>query len=458
MLAAGDATSLFLAFLITVGIDGGTPFSLTVGAVVLFTPVLAAWIFAARLCGHYERHPNQTTSNELMTVFNLATGGTWLVFVASRLGGLDWSVTAVITFWAMAVGLVTADRMTTRAVIRRSAAYAENAVIVGAGTVGQLVGRKLRHHPELGLRLIGFVDSSPKAMRTDLDDVPVLGEPEEIADIVRRHDVQRVIVSFSNDGHNLQLELIRALQDLEVRIDLVPRLFEAIGPTVGMYAVEGLPLVGLPTANRRRPALVAKRMVDIVVSASALVALSPLFLWIALRIKMGSPGPVFFRQPRLGQDRRAFIMLKFRTMVDGADDAPHRKYVREIMDPTVAPRGNNLYKLDRADEVTRVGTWLRRTSLDELPQLINVLRGEMSLVGPRPCIPYEVELYDPRHFDRFTVAAGMTGLWQLTARGHSTLKEALDLDAIYARNWSLRLDLHLLTRTFLVFFHLGKTS
>jgi len=145
-------------------------------------------------------------------------------------------------------------------------------------------------------------------------------------------------------------------------------------------------------------------------------------------------------------------------MVDGADDAPHREYVRQIMDPTVAPRSNNLYKLDRPEAVTPFGSWLRRTSLDELPQLINVLRGEMSLVGPRPCIPYEVELFEPRHFDRFSVPAGMTGFWQLTARGHSTMKEALDLDAIYARNWSLRLDAQLLVQTFLVFFHLGKTS
>jgi lipopolysaccharide/colanic/teichoic acid biosynthesis glycosyltransferase len=145
-------------------------------------------------------------------------------------------------------------------------------------------------------------------------------------------------------------------------------------------------------------------------------------------------------------------------MVDGADDRPHREYVREIMDPAVAPGVNNLYKLERPEAVTKFGLWLRRTSLDELPQLINVLRGDMSVVGPRPCIPYEIELFEPHHFDRFSVPAGMTGLWQLTARGHATLKEALDLDVVYARNWSLRLDLHLLARTFLVFFHLGRTS
>jgi exopolysaccharide biosynthesis polyprenyl glycosylphosphotransferase len=461
-LAAADATSLVLAFLLAVAVGGaGLRAAVSSGALILFLPALPAWFLGAALCGQYRRNamrPNQTTITELLSVFNLVTAGTWLVFTGSWILKLGWPMEGMITFWASAFVLVTAGRTVARAVVRRSAGYLENAVIVGAGSVGQLVGRKLRHHPEFGLRLVGFVDSSPRAMRTDLDDVPVLGPPEEIADIVTRQGVQRVIVSFSNDRHDLQLELIRALQDLDVHIDLVPRLFEAIGPYVGMYAVEGLPLVELPTASRSRGARLAKRAIDVTVAGTVMLFTSPLFLWIALRIKRDSPGPVFFRQMRLGEGRRSFPVLKFRTMVNGADDAPHREYVRGIMDSAVPPNGNNLYKLVRPDAVTRFGSWLRRTSLDELPQLINVIRGDMSLVGPRPCIPYEVELFEPHHFDRFCVPAGMTGLWQLTARGHATFKEALDLDVTYARNWSLRLDLQLLLRTLLVVFHHGKTS
>jgi exopolysaccharide biosynthesis polyprenyl glycosylphosphotransferase len=458
LLVSFDVVALLGAFLIMDAAYGHNPPSETARMFLSFSPIAIAWVLAAALCGHYSRRPHRPISNELLSIFNLVTGGTWLGFIASGLLALDWSIPAVAVFWAAACALVAAGRVTTRTVVRHSSVHAENVAIVGAGTVGQLLGRKLRHHPEFGLRLIGFVDASPRMMRPDLDDVPVLGAPDEIVAIVTRYDVQRVILSFSNDGHELQLELIRALQDLDVRIDLVPRLFEAIGPTVGMYAIEGLPLVGLPNATRRPHAFLAKRVIDIMVAAIAILLLSPLFLWIALRIKAGSRGPVFFRQLRFGENRRPFVMLKFRTMVDGVDDAPHREYVRQIMDASASPNGNNLYKLERPEAVTRIGTWLRRTSLDELPQLLNVLRGEMSLVGPRPCIPYEVELFEPRHFDRFSVPAGMTGLWQLTARGHSTLKEALDLDAIYARNWSLRLDLQLLARTFLVFFHPGTTS
>jgi lipopolysaccharide/colanic/teichoic acid biosynthesis glycosyltransferase len=181
-------------------------------------------------------------------------------------------------------------------------------------------------------------------------------------------------------------------------------------------------------------------------------------LVIAILIKRDSPGPVFFRQPRIGFNLREFTVLKFRTMHQGADDAPHREYLKQIMSPSATPHVNSLYKLDRGNDVTRIGRWLRRTSLDELPQLFNVLFGDMSLVGPRPAIPYELELYALHHFERFLVPAGLTGLWQVEARAHSTFGEALDLDVVYARSWSLGLDLRLLLRTPTLIFRRGETG
>jgi lipopolysaccharide/colanic/teichoic acid biosynthesis glycosyltransferase len=178
-----------------------------------------------------------------------------------------------------------------------------------------------------------------------------------------------------------------------------------------------------------------------------LLVTAPLFTYIAWRIKRDSPGPVFFRQVRLGQNQREFTALKFRTMKVDVDTSKHREYIARTMDPKVAPRGNGLYKLEREDAITDSGRWLRKTSLDELPQLINVLLGDMSLVGPRPCIDYETEHFLPHHFDRFLVPAGITGLWQVTARAQATFREALDMDVAYARGWSLGLDLRLLCRT-----------
>jgi lipopolysaccharide/colanic/teichoic acid biosynthesis glycosyltransferase len=144
---------------------------------------------------------------------------------------------------------------------------------------------------------------------------------------------------------------------------------------------------------------------------------------------------------------KVFDALKFRTMKVDTDDSVHREFIRQTMDAKAAPTGNGLYKLDRSDAITKSGRWLRKTSFDELPQLINVLRGEMSLVGPRPCLEYEVENFEPHHYERFLVPAGITGLWQVTARAHSTFGEALELDVAYARNWSLELDLLLLLKT-----------
>jgi lipopolysaccharide/colanic/teichoic acid biosynthesis glycosyltransferase len=266
-----------------------------------------------------------------------------------------------------------------------------------------------------------------------------------------------VIIAFSQDLHEQMLQLVFALRRCEVQIDVVPRLFEVVSPNAALHGIEGLPLVGLAPTRIPRSSRLLKRGLDIVGASLLLVLSAPLMLLIAILIRRDSPGPVFFRQVRLGIDMREFTLLKFRTMVDGTDETPHREYLSQIMTSDAQPASNNLYKLERT-EVTGVGRWLRKTSLDELPQLVNVLRGHMSLVGPRPSIPYELELFEPHHFERFLVPAGLTGLWQVEARAHSTFREALDLDAIYARGWSLGLDIRLLMRTPALIFRKRETG
>jgi exopolysaccharide biosynthesis polyprenyl glycosylphosphotransferase len=447
-LVVADAAALVVAFLAA---NLASPVTDEFGwGLAAFCATLPVWILGARLVGLYDRdehHADHSTIDELGALILFVTFGTWIGIVVEWAFDAGWPTGTIVGFWAAASVTLPVARAGARALARRQAGYVQNTLIVGAGDVGQLVGRKLRQHPEFGIRLVGFVDADPKRMRADLDGVPVLGTPDDIAALVAQHDVQRVIVAFSNDPHSLQLDLVHAMRDLDVQIDLVPRLFEAVGPVVAIHDVEGLALLTLPTMRASRAARLAKRAFDLLVSATLLAALSPAFLWIAWRIRRDSPGPVFFRQERLGKDMRPFEVLKFRTMLVDADQAPHREYVESIMDFRVAPTSSNLYKLERPDATTKVGARLRRMSLDELPQLINVLRGEMSLVGPRPCMAYETEMFEPHHFDRFLVPAGMTGLWQVSARANATFKEALDLDVAYARNWSLGLDLHLLART-----------
>ncbi|MBV8711864.1 MAG: sugar transferase, partial [Solirubrobacterales bacterium] len=253
-------------------------------------------------------------------------------------------------------------------------------------------------------------------------------------EIIERLHVERVVIAFSNAPVPELLALLRQLRPLPIQIDLVPWLFELIGARVSVHTVEGLTLIGLPAGRRSTASRILKRAIDVAAAAAALIVLSPLMAYIAIRIRRDSPGPILFRQTRLGTGMKEFTALKFRTMKVDTDQEAHREYIRKSMSLQVAAEGNGLFKLDRGNAVTNVGRWLRRTSLDELPQLINVLKGDMSLVGPRPCIPYEAENFAPHHLERFSMPQGITGLWQVAARANSTYLEALDLDVAYVRD------------------------
>ena len=256
-----------------------------------------------------------------------------------------------------------------------------------------------------------------------------------------------MIIAFSEATHDELLATIRELRKLDVQIDVVPRLFEIVGPKAGIHTFEGLPLIGLPPAKLSRSSRLLKRSIDYVVASTMLIVLAPLMLLIAICIRLDSKGPVLFRQRRLGYDMEPFTVFKFRTMRVDTDDEEHRRYIERTLTHHASPNTNGLYKLDRSGSITRVGRLLRKTSLDEMPQVLNVLRGEMSLVGPRPCIPYEMEYFAPHHFERFLIPPGLTGLWQVQARARSTFGEALDMDVAYVRGWSLSLDLRLLLKT-----------
>ena len=429
---------------------------------LVFLTSLPAWIVVAKLYGLYDRDEERarhSTVDELVSVFHLITVGVWLFYSTRWIVGFTQpDAKKLATFWLLALVSVTIARSAARAVARRRAAYLQNTIIVGAGDVGQLIGRKLLQHPEYGINLVGFVDGEPKERRQDLGDLQLLGGPDEIREIVNENDIDRVIIAFSRERHEQLLEVVRALRWRDIQIDVVPRLFEVVSPNVGIHNVEGLPLLGLPATRIPRSSRFLKRCFDLIGASILLAATAPLMAMIAFLIRRDSPGPVFFRQTRVGLDMREFALFKFRTMREGTDEGPHREYVREIMRTDAAPASNNLYKLERADVVTRIGRWLRRTSLDELPQLLNVVRGDMSLVGPRPLIPYELELLAPHQFERFLVPAGITGLWQVEARAHSTFVEALDLDVAYARGYSLGLDLRLLLRTPLLIFRTRETG
>jgi exopolysaccharide biosynthesis polyprenyl glycosylphosphotransferase len=447
-LTIADLLGLSLAYVITTLSWGGGGAFGSIKEMVLFCATLPGWLLVAKLQGLYradQEHADHSTADDIVKVFYLVTIGVWVLLVASRLiGRTSPSIYALITFWTVAICSLPLMRTVTRRLCRGSRAYVQNTLILGAGEVGQLIARKLVKHPEYGLNVVGFIDRQPKARRGDLPEhLAILGGPERLAEVVKSLDVERVIIAFSKEPVDELLVLLRQLRAFPVQIDLVPRLFELVGPGMTVHSVEGLPLLGLPPNHASAVARALKRALDVTVSGLALIVLAPLFAYIALRIRLDSEGPVFFRQTRLGTNMKEFTALKFRTMKVDTDQSVHREAVRQAS--SLGETG--VYKLERADAVTNFGRGLRRTSLDELPQLINVLRGDMSLVGPRPCIPYETENFEPHHLERFAMPQGITGLWQVTARANCTFIEALEMDVAYVRGWSLGLDLRLLLRT-----------
>ena len=395
------------------------------------------WVVAAKLNGLYDRdeeHVDHSTIDEVVGVFQLVTLGAWAFFVASWLAGrASPHVPRLILFWLLAIVFVTSARGFARTIARRSPLYLQNTIIVGAGDVGQLAARKLLQHPEYGINLVGFVDAHPRPRRPELEHLALVGPADRLTEIISVLDIERVIIAFSDADHEEQLRTIRELRKLDVQIDVVPRLFEIVGPKAGIHTFEGLAVVGLPPSRLSPSSRLLKRSLDCVIASAMIVLLAPVMVTIAILIRLDSSGPVLFRQRRLGRDMRPFTVLKFRTMHVDTDQEEHRRYIATTLTHDASPNANGLYKLDRSSSVTSVGRFLRKTSLDELPQLFNVLGGDMSLVGPRPCLDYETEGFAEYHFERFLMPPGLTGLWQVTARARSTFGEALDMDVEYVR-------------------------
>lgn len=451
LLLAADAVGLTAALVLALAVAGDRGVVEQWRDLVLFVLTLPCWVIFAKLQGlydHDEERTDHSTVDDIAGVFHFVTVGTWVVgTVAWMFHVTDSSFRALVIFWAIALVLVTLARVSARALARITPAYVQNTLIVGADDVGQLIARKILHHPEYGLNLVGFIDGTVPDLREDIAHVPFVGAPDAVPQVVRDLDVERVIIAFPRADENGARDNIRALRDIDVQVDIVPRLHDIVGSNVSLHTLEGLPLIGLPALRIARSSRLIKRTIDVVIAGTGLLLLAPLFAFVAWRIRRDSAGPALFRQKRLGQNMRSFTALKFRTMKVGTSPEVHREHVRCTATSAALPSSNGLYKLDRDEAVTRTGRWLRRTSIDELPQLVNVLRGEMSLVGPRPCIPYELEHFEPHHFERFLVPAGLTGLWQVTARAHATFGEALDMDVAYVRAWSLGLDMRLLLRT-----------
>ncbi len=330
-------------------------------------------------------------------------------------------------------------------------------LVVGRGPEAALCIREMRAHPSLGYRVIGVVENSIRSPSgsAHYEGVPVIGNLEGLPEAIRDSGANEVIIADPNvDGGALFEVMMRCGRRRGVEFRIAPSLFNCLPSKTEIDQIGALPMIRLFREPLSNAARMVKRASDIVIASMALVLLLPVWMIIALLIKWDSRGPVFFKQERVGMDGRIFLVYKFRTMHANSDDHIHQEYqLKFIAGHAEANLGNAdrpAYKLSDDPRITRIGRWLRRTSLDEVPQLFNVLLGDMSVVGPRPPITYEVEAYELAHRRRLDMKPGLTGLWQVSGRNRLPFEEMVRLDLFYIENWSLLLDLKIILRTVLV--------
>jgi len=415
------------------------------GAYLPFAFLLTVLLISAyAMEGLYGEQRGRRFWDDFYGIFNGTTTGLgitiiivffWRPLFYSR---LIFAYTAVLV-----IALLSLERIVLRAVLarlRKRGIGVARVLIVGAGELGRMVMRNIVANPDLGYKAVGFVDDNPEKS-TDIGPIRALGDLDRLPEILKKEDIDEVIITLPWQSYRRIMRVMTQSERAGVRARVVPDLFQLRLGRVEVASLNGIPLIGLREMRLSRHQLIIKRGMDVVLSSLALVILAPLLGVIALAIKVDSPdGPVLFRQVRVGKDGRLFHLYKFRSMIPEAElIKQHLKDLNEADGP--------LFKIRNDPRLTRVGRILRRFSLDELPQLVNVLRGEMSLVGPRPALPEEVAQYEPWHHKRLTVTPGITGLWQISGRSDLSFDEMMLLDVYYVENWSLLLDLRILLLT-----------
>lgn len=406
---------------------------------------LSAWtmfvFYAVGLYRKPRRSISWSTLEEAVRGLTALTSACWaalLIGVAAT--GSTGAAGELVVFWAAAAVSVPIARSFSRRWLWPGAALTERVLVVGAGDVGHLVAAKIRRRTDLHMTVVGFLDDGEPRPNGDGPYPPVLGSLKELAAVIRDQGVTRVVVAFSQARHQRFLDVVRTCADADVRVSIVPRLFEVISSRAGIDEIEGIPLLDVANVELSRFNLGVKRVFDLAAGGLLLIVLLPVIGALALAVKLDSPGPVFFRQERMGRGGSVFRIFKMRSMREGAetqrdDLSAHNEY------------SGPMFKIKEDPRLTRTGRWMRRWSLDELPQIFNVVLGDMSLVGPRPLWVEEAKQCKGWTRKRLDITPGITGLWQVTGRNDIPFDEMVKLDYMYVTGWSLSWDIKLLLRT-----------
>jgi exopolysaccharide biosynthesis polyprenyl glycosylphosphotransferase len=351
----------------------------------------------------------------------------------------------LLLFFVFAVAVLSAERRLVRAVfgtLRRRGLLLRPVVIVGGNTEAILLSAMLVNNPAIGYRVLGFVDDTAPVDTYLLDHKPVLGRVDQVVDVVRRCNASGALVAASAIDLEATNRLTRQLNEAGYYAELSLSLRGIASERLAVRTLGHFQVASISPVQRSGWRGMAKRVLDVVGATTGLLLMAPVLALIALAIKLNSNGPILFQQERVGRNGKPFRMLKFRTMVRNAEELMANLAQQNEAD-------GPLFKLKNDPRVTRVGHILRRLSLDELPQLWNVLRGEMSLVGPRPALPHEVTGWGPELHQRLTVKPGITGMWQVNGRSNASFEDYVRLDLYYVDNWSLLTDLAIVAKTVL---------
>jgi exopolysaccharide biosynthesis polyprenyl glycosylphosphotransferase len=427
------------------GVVSSLVFDLTTPhAAILTVSFVAVTIFLAFTLGLYSDRDLLTWTSgfsDAPRMFCAALLLTWPIYAIADLIGTGKSVELALIGVAIVTLIDAFARALARGYAHRIVPLRQRTVLIGSGLVADRIGERLDRHTEFGLETIGLVDDDVHTLRDGDQSQPVLGSLNQLDQVIEKMSVDRVIIAFSRASHDDLLGCIRTCRDRGVAVDIVPRLFELVDGG-SFSAIGGLPLISVTTPRLNRTSQAAKRVLDLVGSALLLLLLSPLLLIVAAAIKLDSRGPVMFKQIRAGRKGEEFKVFKFRSMFRDAEE--RKKQYQEENEST----DGVMFKIRRDPRITRVGGFIRRTSIDELPQLINVLRGEMSLVGPRPLILEESRhAAQSWHARRLDLRPGITGPWQVSGRSDLPFDEMVRFDYQYVSGWSLARDIEILLAT-----------
>ncbi len=415
------------------------------GGALAFVALTPFWLAALWAFGLY-REPGQSIGGanlaETPNGPTALTTASWLLLIGLVfVEGPRAPVAVLIAFWLVAIVLVPLARWMTRLTVWSRVAFQERVLIVGAGEVGHTLADKMTKHPEYRVKLVGFLDDGePRRNGSDGPSMPVIGALDDLDQIVVDQQIDRVIVAFSRARHNDFLRVVRACADSGIKVNIVPRLFEVVSSRALVDDIEGIPLLDVGHVELGRFNMAVKRAFDLVVGGLLCIPILPILAVVAILIKFDSRGPVFYRQERMGRGGKSFMIYKVRSMYVGADK---ERYALADQNEYSGP----MFKIKDDPRVTRVGGFLRRWSFDELPQIVNVMKGQMSLVGPRPLWVEEAKQCRGWAQKRLDITPGITGLWQVLGRTNIPFDEMVKLDYMYVTGWSLTWDIELLLQT-----------